>query len=320
MITSSLRPGLGDQFPGVVVALGTFDGVHRGHQEILRRVRGKARAIGGAATVMTFVRHPLEILNPPRAPQLITPLPVKTRILERMGLDLLVPVEFTPELAATAAGEFVRRCLGETLRAKAVFVGYDFAFGKGREGTPDLLVRLGQEYGFSVEVVPPVTVGGEVVSSTLIRSLLREGRVAEAAQPLGRPYIVSGTIERGRGRGRGLGFPTANLVAGRDLLLPDGIYAVHCLLGSRVYKGVVNIGVSPTFGDVERRMEVYLFELNEEIYGEELWVFFGSERLRPEERFATPEALRAQIARDVALAHEVLRRSPSGIVEEWALQ
>jgi len=304
--------------PSAVVALGTFDGVHLGHQEILRRVVGRARQERGTAAVFTFARHPLEVVNPAKAPPIITPLSIKRDILQALGIDLLVAVTFTPFLADTPPRDFVKTYLVDRLRARCVCVGYDFAFGKARAGSPETLRTLGEEYGFSLDVVPPKALDGQVVSSTLIRGLLATGDLLEAARYLGRPYAIRGEVEPGAGRGKGLGYPTANLPATADVLIPDGVYAGQAWFGDELRRALVNVGTAPTFGGGVRRVEAHLLETGEDLYGETVTVFFLG-RLRDERRFESPNQLRRQIERDRKRADTLFAAFPRFSAEEWAL-
>lgn len=311
--------GVGSPF--VVAAVGTFDGVHLGHQEILGRVLRKAREKGGTACVYTFANHPLEILDPKRCPRLITPLEVKLQILKALGLDLCVAQKFTAAFAATSPEAFVEEVLVEGLHVKEVYVGFGFAFGKDRKGDTTLLRELGSAFGFGVEVVPPVAIGGQVVSSTLIRGLLQKGEVREASRFLDRPYLVKGCVERGSGRGKGLvGYPTANLPPPPDLLIPDGVYAGKAYLQGRFVDALINVGCAPTFGGEARRVEAHLLDHpGEELYGEALTLFFVG-WIREERTFRGPEELREQIGRDHRKAYEVLAGVEASALEKWALQ
>ncbi|MBI3988546.1 MAG: riboflavin biosynthesis protein RibF [candidate division NC10 bacterium] len=312
---------VGAECPFVVAAVGTFDGVHLGHQEILGRVLRKARERRGTACAYTFVNHPLEILDPKRCPRLITPSEVKLQILKALGLDLCVAQKFTTALAATPPEIFVKEVLVEGLHVKEVCVGSGFAFGKDRKGDTTLLQGLGRTVGFGVEVVPPVAIRGQVVSSTLIRGLLQKGEVREAAKFLGRPYLVNGCIERGSGRGRGVvGYPTANFPPPPDLLIPDSVYAGKAYLQGRLVDTLINVGCAPTFGGEARRVEAHLLDHpGEELYGEWLTLFF-IEWIREERTFRGPEELREQIKRDHRKAQEVLAGIEASALEKWALQ
>lgn len=318
MIVLERMEELSCDYPFVVVALGTFDGVHLGHQEILRRVVRRAREQRGTAAVFTFVRHPLEVVNPLKAPPLITPLPIKQDILRTLGIDLLIAVAFTPFLAETPPRDFVKTCLADRLRARSICVGYDFAFGRARAGSLEMLRTLGEEHRFDVDVVPPMRVGGQVVSSTHIRSLLFRGELLAAARYMGRPYAIRGTVERGAGRGKGLGYPTANLPATADLLVPDGVYAGEAWFRKGLHRALVNVGTAPTFGGGARRVEVHLVEGAQDLYGEMLTLFLLG-RLREERRFESPEVLRQQIESDMSRLDEEIARFPRFSAEEWAL-
>ncbi|MBI3780796.1 MAG: bifunctional riboflavin kinase/FAD synthetase [candidate division NC10 bacterium] len=318
MIVVERVEDLAGDYPYVVVALGTFDGVHLGHQEILGRVVRRARQERGTATVFTFVRHPLEVVNHSKAPPLITPLPIKQEIIRALGIDLLVAVTFSPFLADTPPRDFVKTYLVDRLRARCVCVGYDFAFGKGRAGSPDTLRALGEEHQFGLDVVPAMTVDSHIVSSTLIRGLLSRGELVEAARYLGRPYAIRGEVERGAGRGKGLGYPTANLPATADVLIPDGVYVGQAWYRKELQRALVNVGTAPTFGGGARRIEVHLIDASHELYGETLTLFVLG-RLRDERRFESPELLRQQIEIDRRRADDVFAAFPRFSPKEWAL-
>lgn len=319
MIVIEQIEDLEDAYPFPVVAVGTFDGVHRGHREILDRVVRRARRERGTAVVFTFARHPLEVVSPSKAPPLITPLPIKRDIMAALGIDLMIAVNFTPSLAAASPRDFVKHYLVDRLRARFVCIGYDFAFGKGRAGSSDLLRTLGEEYQFELDVVPAMTVDDQVVSSTRIRSLLARGELREAIRFLGRPYAVLGQVEPGAARGRWLGYPTANLSATADLIVPDGVYVGMVWLKQGLRKALVNVGKAPTFGGEARRVEVHLLVMDcEELYGETLTLFF-LERLRDERRFDDLSLLRAQIDRDKRQADAIFAALPQYSPEEWAL-
>ncbi len=304
--------------PRPVLAMGTLDGVHLGHQEILRRVRERAAACAGTPGVTTFARHPLEVVRPGEAPPLITPLPVKLALLSRQGLAVAAVIHFTAAMAALEAEEFVGRVLAEGLGVQGLCVGYDFGFGRGRRGDAALLERLAVRYGFWLEVIPPVSLDGLVVSSRMIRALLSEGRVEEAQRFLGRPYCLAGEVAAGAGRGRALGFATANVPLAEPVPLADGVYAGRVLLRGAFRDAVLNLGCAPTFGPGQRRLEVHVPGWDEPLYGEPVAAFF-LRRLREERRFPSVEDLAAQIARDreaSAAAWEAARGLPW---PEWAL-
>jgi len=310
---------LGRELGRPVLGMGTLDGVHLGHQAVLAQVRRRAAALGATPGALTFARHPLEVVRPEQAPPLITPVPVKLALLQRLGMAAAVVIEFSRPLAELTAEAFVERVLVEGLDVSAVCVGYDFGFGKGRQGTPELLVRLGARHGFEVEVVPPLSLDGLTVSSRLIRSLLAEGRVEEAQRFLGRPYCIAGEVQPGAGRGRELGFATANLRLPEPPPLRDGVYAGRVLVRGDFHDAVMNLGVAPTFGAGERRLEIHIPGWATPLYGERVTAFL-TRRLREERRFPDAAALAAQVRADreaAAAAWDAVRDLPW---PEWTLQ
>jgi riboflavin kinase/FMN adenylyltransferase len=311
--------GLSWQYRNVVLGMGTLDGVHVGHQEILRRVRERAAAIGGTAAALTFAQHPLEVVRPQQAPALITPLPLKLALLERLGMEATVVIHFSAALAALPARDFVERVLVDGLRVAGLCVGYDFGFGRARQGNADLLRELSGVHGFWLDVVPPVSVDGRVVSSRVIRGLLIQGRVEDAQRLLGRPYCLAGEVERGAGRGRDLGFATANLAVPHPGLLADGVYAGRVLVRGAFQDAMMNLGWAPTFGEGRRRLEIHLPGWGEALYGERVLACFLA-RLRDERRFPDEAALRAQLTRDREAANAVWRAAQALPWPEWTLQ
>ncbi len=304
--------------PNPVLAMGTMDGVHLAHQEILRRVRERAAASGGMPGVLTFARHPLEVIRPGQAPPLITPLQIKLALFDSLGMAVAVVIHFSPEMAHMEAGEFVQQVLVEGLRVAGLCVGYDFGFGKGRKGNAELLRTLAPQYGLWLEVVPPVNLDGVVVSSRMIRGHLAEGRVEEAQRFLGRPYCLEGEVQPGAGRGRKLGFATANVLLPEPTPLEDGVYAGRLFVRHAFQDAMLNLGRAPTFGPGERRLEVHMPGWREPLYGERVTAFF-LRRLRDEQRFASAEALVAQLGRDRAAA-EVAWDAARGLPwPEWTL-
>ena len=293
-------------FSRTVVTIGNFDGVHLGHRAILTRVCQRARELGGQAVAVTFNPHPVKVLRPEVNLPMLTTQEQKLRLLADAGLDAVVVLPFTTEFAGLAARDFVQQYFVERLRAREVVVGHDYCFGRGREGNIDLLKAMGEVHGFTVQVVWAVEVDGAVVSSSLIRALLRLGKVTAAGRLLGRPYGVTGRVVQGKGRGaRLLGVPTANLLTPNELLPSCGIYAVWVRRGEANLPGVANIGTCPTFDNSELSREVHLMEFSGDLYGEDLEVQFVR-RLREEQRFPTIEALAAQIHADIAAARLAL--------------
>jgi riboflavin kinase/FMN adenylyltransferase len=307
MVYYDLPPGPGP-FSRTVVTVGNFDGVHLGHRVILGRVTARAKELGSQPVALTFDPHPAKVLRPQASLPLLTTPEQKFRLLGEAGMDAVVVLPFTREFAAIPARDFVVRYFVERLKAREVVVGHDYSFGHKREGNIDLLKELGQTLGFTVQVVWAVEVNGAVVSSSLIRAMLKLGKVEEANELLGRPYFVSGQVIAGKGRGaKLLGIPTANILPENDLLPASGIYAVVAHRGEKVLPGVANIGTCPTFdGETALSLEVHIFDFAGDLYGEKLGVEFVA-RLREERRFPSIEALGAQIRSDIEAARQVLR-------------
>jgi len=304
-------PGPAEQLSDVeatVVTVGTFDGVHCGHQDVLARLRTRASAPRRASLLVTFDPHPLEVLNPESAPALLTTREEKLALLERSELDVVAIVPFTADLAQRSASEFVDEVLLGRFRMAELLLGHDHGFGRGREGDINLLRRLGEARGFVVDAVPPVlTDTGEPVSSTLVRRAVAAGALERAQGLLGRWYSVQGQVVAGEARGRLLGFPTLNVEPGdaRKLLPPDGVYAVQVVGSMGRFDGMMNLGGRPTFGDERRTLEAHLFDAQGDFYGDRVDVAFVA-RLRDTMRFPDADALVAQLRRDAELARRAL--------------
>lgn len=296
------------RFTSSVITLGNFDGLHRGHQELIRLIIQRARETASHSMVVTFRPHPLKILAPEQCPPLISIYEEKIELLERLGIDVLVKIPFTLEFAAMEPRAFVKDVLCGLLGAREIFVGYNYRFGKGRKGNIRLLRELGEEFGFVVREIEQVSLDGEVISSTLIRQLLKNGEVEHAAKLLGRDYALSGIVVKGDGRGRGLGFPTANIAPKHAIIPRNGVYAVRLFVRDKYYNGIVNIGMRPTFEAHSPAIEVHIFDFDEDIYGEEITVYFVS-RIREEKKFRNAEALTNQINADIEIAKHVLSLS-----------
>ena len=293
-------------FRNAVVTIGNFDGVHRGHQHIFHKVILEARREKSKAVVITFEPHPKMVLHPERKPfYLITSLGEKIARIAETGVDGLLLVPFSAEFSHTTAGEFVQAILWDRLRIKKIFIGHDYTFGRGREGNETFLAAAGEKLGFAVEVIGAFKIGDAVISSTLTRNLILDGRVREAGLYLGRPYNLGGEVIAGHRRGRALGFPTANLRPDKVLVPARGIYAVRLLLGDRPLQGVLNIGFNPTFSDNTLSVEAYIFDFDEDIYGQRLEALF-MDRIRDEMKFDGPAQLVEQIRRDVQTARKIL--------------
>ncbi len=292
--------------PGpIALAIGVFDGVHLGHQEVIRDAQDFAATHHGTAVVLTFDPHPLRVLRPDAAPRLLCSTRHKMAILKRAGVDHTLMLPFTRETAQREARDFVKSLVDSCRPLGYVSVGYTWTFGRERGGNIHLLMELGQSHGFGVYGVPEVRADGEVVSSTRIREAVRAGDFALARRLLGRDYTVMGEVVKGRQLGRQIGFPTANLSLENEELPPRGVYSVM-VHGARFpahgLKGVANLGVRPTVeANGERTLEVHLLDAECDLYGETLEVAFV-ERLREERKFSSVEELRAQITLDVAAA------------------
>lgn len=289
-----------------VVTLGNFDGVHLGHQKLLRRATELARTLGATATVLTFDPHPAQVLAPDRAPKLLTSLPEKVRLIRQHGIDLLLVLPFTSKLAALSPGEFVRRILVGKLRAAAVVVGPNFRFGHRRAGDVEVLQDLARREGFRLEIVSEVEARGERVSSSRVRELLTAGRVSLAGRLLGRPFAISGAIVRGLGVGKNQTVPTLNLAPVEAQLPKTGVYVTRTRLGETAHDSVTNVGHKPTFGEHRLTVESFLLNFSRQIREPEMEVEFLY-RLRDEIKFPDPAALKAQIQRDASRSLKFFR-------------
>jgi len=299
-----------------ILTMGNFDGIHLGHQALLRAVVDEARGRGGSSVVLTFEPHPLKVLAPEHAPRLILTHKDKMRLLQSSGVDLVMIQTFDPTFASLEAKEFVQRYLVGRLRVHKIWVGRDFRFGKGRKGRVEDLIHCAGESGFEVGIVDPVVEGGVRVSSSHIRKLIEQGRVREVFPLLGRCHFVSGRVVRGHQRGRQLGFPTANIAAQTEVLPLDGIYATLFQTDQREWSSVTNIGHNPTFGGAARTVESYLMDFEGDLYGQSVRLFFV-ERIREEKEFATAELLVEQMKQDVLSAQEILSKMRTGEGAGW---
>lgn len=291
-----------------VLALGNFDGLHRGHVKIVERIQRGANERGGTSVVLTFDPHPPRVLRPDKAPALLMTKAQKIDALARAGIQGVAVVRFTREMSQWEPEMFVRTVLVEWLRVAEVWVGADFLFGRDRSGNFTLLKSLGAQYGFRVEKIDPIRYKDFVVSSTRIRRLVSEGRVDEAGALLGHHYAIDGVVVEGAKRGREIGFPTANLSTENDLLPPHGVYATALSVDGAVYPSVTNIGRRPTFGDqLATTVEAHVIGQSMDLYGRTLRLAFV-QRLRDERKFADLEGLQDQIAADVRRATRLFDR------------
>jgi len=304
-VVERLQDCAGLPFP--VVTIGNFDGVHLGHRAVLKLVRERVAVHRGAVVVLTFDPHPLRVLAPEIELRFLSDPEEKLALLEEAGVDVVVRLAFTREFAAQTPEGFMDRVLREGLGTRELYVGQNFRFGKGRQGTIQTLIEAGPRLGFVVQAISPVLVDGAPVSSTRIRDLVQEGCMGEAAVLLGRSYVLKGKVVRGTHRGGGLGFPTANLLPPEGRVLPsDGVYATHLRVGREVLAAVTYIGTSPTFGSGARLIETHLLDGAQDLYDHDVAVAFY-ERLRGDQVFDSADLLARQIADDVRRTRAILR-------------
>jgi riboflavin kinase/FMN adenylyltransferase len=287
--------------------VGNFDGLHLGHQKILRQVIECAQAQRSIAGVITFDPHPLKVLRPDGAPPLVETINQRLERFAAIGLEAALVLRFDRALAGLSPEEFVRGALVEELKTTAILVGQNFRFGHRQEGNVETLTELGRRFAFSVQIVEPVAIDGEFVSSSGVRSAVTEGRVAHAARLLGRPFALTGQIIRGAGRGATVVFPTLNLAPEQELLPKVGVYATETRVEERLYRSATNVGFRPTFDGTLLGVESHLFDFSRELTQGRLEVRFW-ERLRDERKFSGPAELRAQIAADLREVREYFRR------------
>lgn len=294
---------------GSVVTIGNFDGVHLGHQQLLRAIRKHADRIGGTAVAVTFRPHPHFVLRPEAAPHLLNTYEEKHELLLANGADVVVEEPFSREFSNITPDEFVGQLLVEKLKTKVLYLGYDFAFGKGRSGSLETIRRLTEERAIELHVEEPYKVGGHTVSSSMIRGLLDEGNLPLANLCLGRPFFLRGLVWRGEGRGRTIGVPTANIQTVNRKYPRTGVYATRTLWRGKWHESVSNIGYNPTFkgdgSDLPLKIETHLLDFTADMYGDEIQVEFHV-FLRGEKKFAGVEALLAQIREDISSAREKL--------------
>ena len=299
------------RLPAPVVTIGNFDGVHRGHQQILKAVAQAARRCKGIAVAITFDPHPAKLLTPQMAPLLLLTLEQKLALLEAAGVDLAQVLPFTREFSRLSARNFVEQILRRALAAQVVCVGHGFRFGHGQAGDVKLLKTLAREFGLTLRIIPPVIYRGQTASSSLIRRLIVQGEVAQAARLLARPYALTGEIRVGSGRGRTLDFHTLNIVPEQECLPARGVYVTESVLGGRAYPSATNVGVRPTFDGGPLVVESHLLDFSQTVTAGRLEVPFH-QRLRDEMKFPSPDALRAQIQRDVERTRRYFaRRRPA---------
>lgn len=298
---------LKEKYEGVVLTIGNFDGVHIGHQKILRNVSEGAQAIGGTAMAVTFDPHPAKIVTPEKGVRVLTSFQEKVRLMESHGIEVILCIHFDKEFAAIRPDEFVQEVIVDRIGAREVIVGHNYSFGKGKKGTTGLLRSRSRKYGFIFRVIRSARLFGDVVSSSRIRSLLGRGRVCEASWLLGRPYMMEGTVIKGTGRGgRLLSIPTANISTLNELVPKEGVYAAKVELEGKILDGAVNLGKNPTFGENRVSYEIHILDFSENILNKKLRVHF-IDRIRDERAFPDVSMLREQIKRDIKRAREILK-------------
>lgn len=296
-----------------ILAIGVFDGLHRGHQKLIQRIVRKAKAVGGTSLVMTFWPHPVHVLRPEVRLPLLVSLPHRLKLIELLGVDVCIVVNFTKSFSHLSPEKFVEQFLVKRIRPEEVFVGYDFRFGQNREGSFELFRQLGKKFGFRVKQLPAVKSREGVISSSRIRELISLGQLTQASRLLSRPVSVMGTVCRGDRRGKSLGFPTANLNPGSEVIPPCGVYVVRVFVGKRKFYGMANVGWRPSFKTEQHQInvEVHIFDFYKDIYHESILVEF-LKKIRDEKIFNSRAQLIAQLKKDKATARRWLasRRPP----------
>ncbi|MBM7854443.1 riboflavin kinase/FMN adenylyltransferase [Desulfohalotomaculum tongense] len=304
MIVKNSFQGLKNKFRNIVVGLGNFDGVHIGHQKLITKVVDTARSINGTATIFTFNPHPLAVLDPKNDPPKLLSQQNKEKIMGKLGVDVILSIPFNYQFAKIEPEDFIKKVLHQQMGVCDVVVGYNFSFGRKGRGTADTLRQYAEKYRYTLHVIPPVTIGEQVVSSTVIRKMLLAGDVETAAKLLGYLPFVQGVVVTGDRRGNAIGFPTANINLNSKTLAPaNGVYSVHVEINGETYLGVANIGRKPTFNKTggTRNLEVHLLDFSGNIYGQLITVKF-LRRLRSEQRFNSVNELICQIEQDIQMA------------------
>ena len=295
------------EIQGMALALGNFDGVHRGHREILNITVQKAREIKVKSAVLVFDPHPLNLLKPESRPQILTPLLEKASLMEELGIDLLLVIPFDRQFASLKPKEFVKKILVDCLQVKEVVVGFDYSFGREGSGRAEDLKQMARLYGFKVHVVQPVTFNKKIVSSSLVRDLILQGRMKEASVYLGYHYFIRGQVIPGEGRGKFLGYPTANLEVPLERIIPaDGVYLTNVTYEKQNYYGLTNIGYNPTFRGTIKTIETHIVNFEHSIYESELRLAF-LQKIRDERPFSSSEKLKEQIKLDLHQALKIIK-------------
>ncbi len=296
-----------DSLRNGALTIGNFDGVHRGHARIIERLEHHADQCGGPAIVFTFDPHPAALLRPEQAPPPLTWINRKADLLSELGVDAIVAFPTTPEFLELSAGEFFNTIVVDAMGARAMVEGPNFFFGRGRQGNIETLQRYCADQSIAIEIVEPMKIDGQYISSSRVRDLIREGRVGPAGELLTRPYRIRGMVTHGASRGARIGFPTANLDAVDTLIPANGVYAGHAFIESRSHLAAINIGPNPTFGDTVKKVEVHILDFEKSIYGLPIEVDFAR-RLRDIRQFDSADDLKQQLELDIADARRVARK------------
>lgn len=299
-------------FKNVVLVIGIFDGIHRGHQALIKRALKRARAIGGRVFILTFFPHPVQVLHPKEHLPWIISLPFRLKLFEQLGVFGCLVIKFTKQFSHLSPEQFIQKYLVKVIRPKEIFVGEDFRFGQNRAGTIDYFKEAGKRYGFKVHAVHSVArQKSQKISSSTIRALVAEGKLRQASALLGRPVAIWGGVEEGDGRGKTLGFPTANIYPRGVVLPPLGVYAVRIVIGKQKFSGMANVGYCPSFKNKNQQLavEVHIFDFHQNLYGQEIIVEFVYP-IRPSQRFASKEALIEQLRKDEKRSRKVLGGIP----------
>ncbi len=288
-----------------VIALGNFDGIHIGHQALVKKTVDMAKAINGTPVLFTFYPHPLKVIKQTSQPFIIQRFKEKVQIVERLGIDIVVCARFTKQFANMNPKAFILDVLIGNLKAKGICVGHDYTFGEGGKGGIKTLREYANIYGFELVVIPPVKIDGVIVSSTKIREFLKAGNVKKASEFLGRAYSISGVVKKGDGRGTNLGFPTANIYPTNEIMLREGVYAAYVYVDEKKFKAGVNVGYNPTFKGSKKHIEAFLIDFEGDIYGKKIKIEFV-DFIRDEKKFRRVSDLIEQITKDIASIKSIL--------------
>lgn len=291
--------------PHPIVTIGNFDGVHLGHQALFKEVAQRTEETNGTSIVLTFEPHPLKITAPEKCPPFLTTFHQKLEVIEKTGIDMVICADFTPNFAKLNPKEFIKQVLLEKINVKSVIVGHDFKFGKGRDGTIASLQEMGKKLGFNVQIIEPIAINNQIVSSSLIRDLILRGDVKNAVQYLGRFYSLEGKVISGFKKGSAIGFPTANVDVLQNLVPHTGVYAVQVFFQNKILKGVANVGYNPTFNRKQLFVEVHIFNFTDNLYNVVIKVSFV-DKIREEIVFTSEEDLKTQIQKDTITAKKML--------------